>query len=63
MATAIMSAAEDFVRGQLAQAIDEHRQIGPTAKTILDVLMTETASHVGAEGLRCSSLSRCKSGP
>lgn len=44
MATQTISAAEDFVRG--------HKLIGPTARTILDVLMTETASHVGADELR-----------
>ena len=42
--------------GSVRQAIDAHLPIGPTAKTMLDVLMTETASHVGTEELRGSGL-------
>ena len=56
MAASTISATEDFVRAQFAKAIDAHLPIGPTAKTMLDVLMTETASHVGAEELRGSGL-------
>jgi hypothetical protein len=52
MAAQIVSATEDFVRSHFGTAIDERRPIGPTARTILDTLMTETASHVGAEELR-----------
>ena len=55
MAATAISATEDFVRGQFAHAIDERRPIGPTAKAILDSLMTETASHVGADELRGSA--------
>ena len=54
MATAIISATEDFVRARFAEAIDEKHPIGPTAKNILDTLMTETASHVGAKELQGS---------
>jgi hypothetical protein len=52
MAAAIISATEDFVRSRFAEAIEERRPIGPVTKTMLDVLMTETASHVGADELR-----------
>jgi hypothetical protein len=52
MAAQIVTATEDFVRSHFATAIEERRPIGPVTKTILDTLMTETASHVGAEELR-----------
>jgi hypothetical protein len=52
MAAATISATEEFCRGQFARAIDEHRPTGPTVRTILDTLLTETASHVGADELR-----------
>ena len=54
MAAQIVSATEDFVRSHFATAIEEHRPIGPVTKTMLDVLMTETANHVGADELRGS---------
>jgi hypothetical protein len=56
MAAAIISATEDFIRTHFAEAIEDRRPIGPVTKTILDVLMTETASHVGADELRGSGL-------
>jgi hypothetical protein len=48
MAAQIISATEDFVRTRFAEAIEERRPIGPVTTTMLDVLMTETASHVAA---------------
>lgn len=54
MAAATITATEDFVRGQFAHAIDEYRPIGPTAKAVLNTLMIETTSHVGADELRGS---------
>ena len=36
MAAGTISATEDFCRAQFARTMDEHKLIGPTAKTILD---------------------------
>jgi hypothetical protein len=52
MAATTISATEELCRGQFAHAIDEHRPIGPTVRTIIDTLLTETAFHVGAYELR-----------
>jgi hypothetical protein len=56
MAAAIISATEDFVRTRFAEAIEERRPIGRVTKTMLDLLMRETASHFGADELRGSGL-------
>ena len=56
MAAPIISATEDFIRTRFVEAIEERQPIGPVTKTMLDVLMTETASHVGADELRGSGL-------
>ena len=40
----------------MSQAIEEHRPIGPVAKAILNVLLTETTSHVGQDELRGSGI-------
>jgi hypothetical protein len=55
-AAAIISRAEELCRAFFAESIEEHRPIGPVTKTILDTLMTETASHAGTEELRGSRL-------
>jgi hypothetical protein len=44
-----ISVTEDFLRVQFNEAIEEHPHIGPVAKAILDVLLTETTSHVGQD--------------
>jgi hypothetical protein len=56
MAAPIISATEDFIRTRFVEAIEERQPIGPVTKTMLDVLMTETASNVGADELRGSGL-------
>jgi hypothetical protein len=57
MAAHTISATEDFVRGQFNEAIEEHRHLGPVAKAILNVLLTETTSHVGQDELRGGGIS------
>ena len=54
MTTATLTACEDFYRGLFNAAIEEHRPVGPLAKIAVDCLLSETASHVGAEELKGS---------
>lgn len=51
MACATISDAQDFVRLQLNKAIEQHRPLAPTTKTLLSVLLQEVADHVGPEEL------------
>jgi hypothetical protein len=46
MAASTISATEDFLR-PIRAAVEDHRPIGPVTRTILETLLTETASHVG----------------